>query len=387
MRAVPSIRPFSAVLLALALGALQAHGSTVSGPLQVGNGIPDGLGATAGLFFFKVSGLPGGGEVPIALAFTSGSTHAEPVTCSAASPEPCSRRGLGLASVNGFPTSVFPFATGIKLGAATYLGRSVGLGMNEFHGYSLEMALEGALYAGDQSVAGAPADLRLFEGNALQLLEWGSGSTEPSQRPFPHRTGSGILLGDEIPLLFPGWLRGRVDSADGSTILVRFHAAEVLPASHPSLPGQVRIEADPMAASAAGLPAGSFGLIEVNHSGLPGRSAVFDGASSNDLEVSVTTRPDTVSFLRGDCNGDLSAQGSVSDAVFLLTFNFAGGKPPPCLAACDADGDGNVTGVVNDAIYLLRFGFISGPAPPVPFPACGTDPDPRGVSCDTPPGC
>jgi hypothetical protein len=75
-------------------------------------------------------------------------------------------------------------------------------------------------------------------------------------------------------------------------------------------------------------------------------------------------------FLRGDCNGDRQVAGSVTDAVFLLNFNFSGGSAPPCLAACDANGDGQVTGQVTDAVYLLQFNFLGGPPPPAPFPEC-----------------
>ncbi len=76
-------------------------------------------------------------------------------------------------------------------------------------------------------------------------------------------------------------------------------------------------------------------------------------------------------FLRGDCNGDGSVTGAVTDAVYLLEFSFGGGAEPPCMAACDANGDGAIVGQVSDAVYLLLFNFIAGPAPPAPFPECG----------------
>jgi len=384
MRTLPSIRLLPAFVLAV---AVESRGGTVVGSPQIGNGIPDGLGATTGVLYLEISGLPGGGEVPLELVFSSSAAHADPVTCSEPSPEPCARRGKGLASVNGFPTSIFPFASGIKLGAATYLGRSTGIGGNDLHGDSFEMALEGGLYAGDRSAVGAPADLRLFEGNVVQLIEWGSGSSTPSQRPFPHRTGTGVLLGDEIPLLFPGWLRGTVDAANGTTIVVRFQEAEILAASHPSLPGEVRLLADYAAAAAAGLPPGTFGAIEVNVTGLASRSSLVPAGVSNDVEIRITAEPDAVTFIRGDCDGDSMASGSVTDGLYLLAFNFTGGPAPPCLAACDANGDGEVVGVVNDALYMLQHSFSSGPAPPPPYPNCGADPEPRGLSCDEPPDC
>jgi len=91
-------------------------------------------------------------------------------------------------------------------------------------------------------------------------------------------------------------------------------------------------------------------------------------------------------FVRGDCNGDGTAGASVSDAVFLLNFNFGGGDVPGCLAACDVDGDGRVRGLVNDAIYLLNFGFLGGSPPPMPHPDCGasTSLSDRRLGCETP---
>jgi regulation of enolase protein 1 (concanavalin A-like superfamily) len=92
-------------------------------------------------------------------------------------------------------------------------------------------------------------------------------------------------------------------------------------------------------------------------------------------------------FLRGDCNGDGQVSGQVTDAVFLLNFNFTGGAVPPCLAACDANGDGQVTGQVTDAVYLLQFNFLGGPPPPAPFPECGrsTREADLAIGCITPP--
>jgi hypothetical protein len=76
-------------------------------------------------------------------------------------------------------------------------------------------------------------------------------------------------------------------------------------------------------------------------------------------------------FVRGDCNQDGEVQGVITDAVFLLNFNFLEGREPECLAACDANGDGQVLGVVTDAVHLLTYNFLGGPAPAAPFPACG----------------
>ena len=54
-------------------------------------------------------------------------------------------------------------------------------------------------------------------------------------------------------------------------------------------------------------------------------------------------------FRRGDCDGDGQVTPDVTDAVFLLDYNFLGVPKPPCLAACDANGDGKAEGQVTDA--------------------------------------
>jgi len=87
-------------------------------------------------------------------------------------------------------------------------------------------------------------------------------------------------------------------------------------------------------------------------------------------------------FVRGDCNGDGRVAGQVADAVFLLNYNFLGGKPPVCLAACDANGDGRATGQVADAIYILQYNFLGGPPMPLPYPDCGL-----GTDLDVALGC
>ena len=105
---------------------------------------------------------------------------------------------------------------------------------------------------------------------------------------------------------------------------------------------------------------------------------LFTGIGSNDSfntvqgSFSASEEPESAGpFLRGDCDGDGTAGGTVTDAIVLLSFNFLGGAEPPCLAACDANGDGEVAGQVTDAVYVLQFGFLGGPPPASPFPGCG----------------
>ena len=98
---------------------------------------------------------------------------------------------------------------------------------------------------------------------------------------------------------------------------------------------------------------------------------------------------ETLPFVRGDCNGDGAVRGSVSDAIFLLQFNFSGSREPPCLAACDANGDGKVVGQVTDAVFVLRFNFLGGPPPEAPFPKCAMSErqEDTGLGCERSPAC
>jgi len=114
---------------------------------------------------------------------------------------------------------------------------------------------------------------------------------------------------------------------------------------------------------------------------------ILSPPNGKDLVVQkISTRAGAVPFIRGDCDGDGVAGGSVTDVIFLLDFNFLGGERPPCLSACDANGDGWLLGEVTDAIYLLWYSFLGGPPPPAPFPFCGIGPD-DGLGCSTYPGC
>jgi PKD repeat protein len=75
-------------------------------------------------------------------------------------------------------------------------------------------------------------------------------------------------------------------------------------------------------------------------------------------------------FLRGDSDG--SSGHDLSDAIYLLSFLFVGGPPPPCMDAADSDDSGELD--LSDAIYILSFLFVGGAIPPPPFPNFGLDP-------------
>ncbi|MCC6961887.1 MAG: hypothetical protein IT585_01405 [candidate division Zixibacteria bacterium] len=88
-------------------------------------------------------------------------------------------------------------------------------------------------------------------------------------------------------------------------------------------------------------------------------------------DASIPPASDTSSFaitiipqqgLPGDADG--SGGVSISDAVYLINYIFAGGPAPNPMAAGDADCSGAVS--ISDAVFLINYIFASGPAPSCP---------------------
>jgi uncharacterized protein (TIGR02145 family) len=67
----------------------------------------------------------------------------------------------------------------------------------------------------------------------------------------------------------------------------------------------------------------------------------------------------TGSDVCSDANGDGTV--NISDAVYLITYIFAGGMEPQPLVAGDVNYDGAVN--ISDAVYMIAYIFASGPAP------------------------
>jgi len=86
-------------------------------------------------------------------------------------------------------------------------------------------------------------------------------------------------------------------------------------------------------------------------------------------------------FVRGEINQDNNLD--VSDVVSILFHLFQPDFEIPCERAADVNDSGSVD--VSDPIYELAFFYQAGPAPAAPYPACGIDPSPDGLSCDNPP--
>jgi hypothetical protein len=84
-------------------------------------------------------------------------------------------------------------------------------------------------------------------------------------------------------------------------------------------------------------------------------------------------------FSRGDADGSKTID--LSDGISVLNYLFLGGPAPGCLDAADADDGGSLD--ISDAIYVLDFLFLGGPPPEEPFGACGVDPTPDDLACET----
>ncbi len=90
------------------------------------------------------------------------------------------------------------------------------------------------------------------------------------------------------------------------------------------------------------------------------------------------TAPSPSTFVRGDA--DASGELNISDPIYSLAYQFAGGPTPPCLDAVDDDDSGEVN--ISDPVYSLMYQFATGLPPPAPFPSCGVDPTPDQIGCD-----
>ena len=95
-------------------------------------------------------------------------------------------------------------------------------------------------------------------------------------------------------------------------------------------------------------------------------------------ENATVTFASAPTFIRGDCDSD--NQVIIVDAIFALTYMFAGGAAPTCFSACDADDNGQVN--IVDAIGILNYLFLAGSPPPAaPWPTAGSDPTPDSLPC------
>jgi PKD repeat protein len=89
-----------------------------------------------------------------------------------------------------------------------------------------------------------------------------------------------------------------------------------------------------------------------------------------------------IPFRRSDANGD--GLVNISDSVYTVLYLFKGGTAS-CEKALDTNDDGQVN--LTDALQALLDLFGGTSQPRAPFLACGTDPTPDALGCQTVPFC
>jgi hypothetical protein len=110
----------------------------------------------------------------------------------------------------------------------------------------------------------------------------------------------------------------------------------------------------------SGLGLSESGLL----SGIPATAGEISfTAVATDIAGASDQQALTIDVVAGYICGDASADGvtNITDAVYLVSYIFAGGPPPDPLAAGDVNCDGipNIT----DAVYLITYIFTGGPPP------------------------
>ena len=142
----------------------------------------------------------------------------------------------------------------------------------------------------------------------------------------------------------------------------------LIPASDHADLMEIRFFVSPLAEVGTVIPV--LFAAEVGSPPLQNRVVLENLFDTPNLSHGSITVVDAVTFLRGDCNGDVLID--LSDPIFLLLYLFAGADTPECLDACDPNDDGNND--TGDAIYLVNYLFSDGPEPPAPFLNPGPDP-------------
>jgi hypothetical protein len=67
--------------------------------------------------------------------------------------------------------------------------------------------------------------------------------------------------------------------------------------------------------------------------------------------------------MRGNIDGDGLGEINIADLIYMVTFMFQEGPPPPCMSEADVNGDGSDNPDIADLIHLVMFMFQDGPAP------------------------
>ena len=198
-----------------------------------------------------------------------------------------------------------------------------------------------------------------------------------------------------------GWSFGR--TIDGGARLTwgivldvtdPFDVSKVIPAGQDTLVAHVMVDVRP---DFEGTTTLQFRDFQENLSAVPpdpgarNKLLIADGEALplTTVDGSILVEVGVGPFLRGDCNQDGQNLGSPTDAIYLLSFLFAGGEGPICEAACDFNGDGAVEASPTDAVFYLSFNFLGGDPLPDPVRSCGRSSRAGDIAlgCGDPAGC
>jgi hypothetical protein len=240
-----------------------------------------------------------------------------------------------------------------------------------------------ATIAGDEIVNGGLVPGRPAF-HALNFFEAGDFKTPKERAQAPNEYNQGNIEHDTIDGV-PGVWAALVNG-----VVLDMHALPLLPVTEDfgALAVTVRVQGEPpnsgqlVFTGTVGDPLIAVVIVWNGQSYTPPGKA---GGAKEELRIPPAVQePATISFgaspsfVRGDANGD----GSINlvDPIATLVYLFAGGQAPGCLQAADADDSGDVS--TGDAIHLLTYLFASGPVPAEPFPSCGSDTTPDGLTCE-----
>ncbi len=100
-------------------------------------------------------------------------------------------------------------------------------------------------------------------------------------------------------------------------------------------------------------------ITDCNGNEIPDSCEIFFGVVPDNNFNGVPDSCDPPGFICGDADG--SGTVTISDAVYLINYIFAGGPAPSPLESGDADCSGSLT--ISDAVLLINYIFAGGVAP------------------------
>ncbi len=249
------------------------------------------------------------------------------------------------------------------------------LGQNVMHEYNALGAYDVTLVAtgpSGQYVTAHP-DFVVVHSDTLEFLDFVGHATQPLYCDLRLRNFAPISS-LRLPISFAGNMDLVLDSISRVGLRAsHFEAVTVLSAPPGTNTATIQLTAN-AGLGTPPLPAGEGVLMRLYFSQAaappPLGQAVVDTTRYSSFQFTATTPagnyfPEIIAGtftvnggVRGDANGDSAV--TVSDAVFLINYIFAGGPPPPLY---NGDADSNDVVNISDAVFLINYIFGGGPEP------------------------